>query len=54
MKQHQHDLQDSWFYSDSYNDLPLLLEVKNPVAVDADEKLLKHAKKNNWQIMSLR
>ncbi|VAW56901.1 Phosphoserine phosphatase [hydrothermal vent metagenome] len=54
MKQHQHDLQDSWFYSDSYNDLPLLLKVNNPVAVDADEKLLKHAKKNNWQIMSLR
>lgn len=54
MKEHKQNLKDSWFYSDSHNDLPLLLEAENPVAVDADEKLLEHAKKFNWKIMSLR
>lgn len=47
-------LKDSWFYSDSYNDLPLLQLVENPVAVDPDEKLAAHAKEHNWQIISLR
>jgi len=54
MKENKHTLQDSWFYSDSYNDLPLLLEAEHPVAVDADDRLLEHAKQNNWAIMSLR
>ncbi len=51
---HKLDLKNSWFYSDSYNDLPLLLKVENPVVVDADEKLLKHAQQHNWKIISLR
>lgn len=50
----QYNLQGSYFYSDSHNDLPLLQMVDNPVAVDADEILLDHAKKQNWQIISLR
>jgi len=54
MKENKHTLQGSWFYSDSYNDLPLLLEAEHPVAVDADERLLNHAKLNSWSIMSLR
>ena len=54
MQEHQFDLKDSWFYSDSHNDLPLLLEAENPVAVDADEQLLKYAQQHNWKIMSLR
>lgn len=51
---HKLDMQDSWFYSDSHNDLPLLLEVDHPVAVDADEKLLAYAEAAGWKIMSLR
>lgn len=47
-------LENSWFYSDSYNDLPLLLLVNHPVAVDPDEKLYKHAKEAGWPIISLR
>ncbi|HAF44492.1 MAG: phosphoserine phosphatase [Sideroxydans sp. GWF2_59_14] len=42
------------FYSDSLNDLPLLSKVKNPVAVDPDETLRKHAQKQGWPIISLR
>jgi HAD superfamily hydrolase (TIGR01490 family) len=45
---------ESWFYSDSLNDIPLLNKVTNPVAVDPDSTLKKYAKKNNWPIISLR
>ncbi len=47
-------LENSWFYSDSHNDLPLLNKVDNPVAVDPDAKLRAHAEKENWAIISLR
>lgn len=49
-----HNLQDSWFYSDSHNDLPLLKRVDHPVAVSPDERLKQHAKNANWPIISLR
>lgn len=45
---------DSWFYSDSHNDLPLLKLVDNPVAVDPDEKLRQFAAAAQWPIISLR
>jgi len=44
----------SWFYSDSLNDLPLLKKVTHPVAVDPDATLHKHAQNNGWPIISLR
>jgi HAD superfamily hydrolase (TIGR01490 family) len=47
-------LDDSWFYSDSHNDLPLLEIVTHPVAVDPDEALRQHASSNEWDIISLR
>jgi HAD superfamily hydrolase (TIGR01490 family) len=47
-------LENSWFYSDSHNDLPLLARVDNPVAVDPDETLRRIALDNNWPIISLR
>lgn len=47
-------LKNSWFYSDSHNDLPLLKRVQNPVAVDPDEKLKTYAEQSNWPIISLR
>lgn len=44
----------SWFYSDSQNDLPLLLRVSDPVAVDPDPALRAHAQAAGWRIMTLR
>ena len=44
----------SYFYSDSINDLPLLLEVSHPVAVDPDEALRNAANERGWDIISLR
>jgi phosphoserine phosphatase len=32
-------LEDSYFYSDSMNDLPLLEKVKNPIATNPDDRL---------------
>lgn len=45
---------ESWFFSDSLNDLPLLQRVTHPVAVDPDDGLRAHAEKHRWQIISLR
>jgi len=47
-------MENSWFYSDSYNDLALLKLVDNPVAVDPDEKLGQHAIEEKWTSISLR
>ncbi|MES2365443.1 MAG: HAD family hydrolase [Pseudomonadota bacterium] len=44
----------SWFYSDSLNDLPLLDLVTNPVAVDPDATLHEYAVQRGWPIISLR
>lgn len=44
---------ESWFYSDSLNDLPLLARVTHPVAVDPDATLRAHAGKHGWPIISL-
>jgi HAD superfamily hydrolase (TIGR01490 family) len=51
---HAQTLEDSWFYSDSHNDLPLLNKVTYPVAVDPDEILCEHAGEQGWPIISLR
>jgi len=47
-------LEDSYFYSDSMNDLPLLEKVANPIVVDADPGLLAEAQRRGWKVMSLR
>ena len=44
---------ESWFYSDSLNDLPLLARVNHPVAVDPDDSLRAHAGRNGWRSISL-
>jgi len=54
LKDSSETMRDSWFYSDSHNDLPLLKLVDNPVAVDPDEKLTEFASAANWPIISLR
>jgi HAD superfamily hydrolase (TIGR01490 family) len=46
--------EDSFFYSDSHNDLPLMHKVKTPVAVDPDDKLRQHSSEMGWIIISLR
>lgn len=45
---------ESWFYSDSLNDLPLLSRVTHPVAVDPDDTLAHHARNKGWRVISLR
>lgn len=45
---------ESWFYSDSINDLPLLEHVTHPVAVDPDARLEAHARSRGWPSISLR
>ena len=48
------DLSQASFYSDSFNDLPLLEKVKKPVIVDGDDKLREIGKNKNWECMSFR
>ncbi|MBK6744330.1 MAG: HAD family hydrolase [Hydrogenophilales bacterium] len=48
------DVAESWFYSDSLNDLPLLAHVDHPVAVDPDATLKAHAETHGWPIISFR
>jgi HAD superfamily hydrolase (TIGR01490 family) len=45
--------EESWFYSDSFNDLPLLERVTHPVAVDPDETLHSYAEAKRWPVVSL-
>jgi HAD superfamily hydrolase (TIGR01490 family) len=48
------DFKESWFYSDSHNDIPLLERVTHPVAVDPDDRLRRKAEERGWPVMSLR
>ncbi len=54
LKHEGQNLAESWFYSDSHNDLPLLERVSHPVAVDPDETLADHATARGWPILSLK
>lgn len=45
--------EQSWFYSDSLNDLPLLGKVTHPVAVDPDDTLRAHAERLGWPVLTL-
>lgn len=54
LKDQDDELEDSTFYSDSHNDLPLLELVDTPVAVDPDPKLQAVAEQRGWNILSLR
>jgi HAD superfamily hydrolase (TIGR01490 family) len=54
LQEQSETLEGSWFYSDSANDLPLLLEVDNPVAVDPCDRLREKAEDKLWPIISLR
>ena len=53
-EQHGFSMNETYFYSDSHNDLPLLEKALYPVAVDPDPILTQTAKDKNWPIISLR
>ena len=46
--------EETWFYSDSHNDLPLLAQVQHPVAVNPDEILAETARARGWPVLSIR
>lgn len=48
--QHRVELAKSIFYTDSYNDLPMLKRVGQGVAVNADARLLRQARKRGWRV----
>jgi HAD superfamily hydrolase (TIGR01490 family) len=45
--------EQSWFYSDSLNDLALLNRVTHPVAVDPDDTLREYARRRGWPVITL-
>ena len=45
------DLSESWAYSDSASDLPMLRAVGHPVAVNPDAELEKVARREGWEIL---
>ncbi|HEV2999024.1 MAG TPA: HAD-IB family hydrolase [Solirubrobacteraceae bacterium] len=47
------DLADSWAYSDSESDLPMLRAVGHPVAVNPDRDLERVALEEEWEIVRL-
>ena len=54
LEDRDYTLDDSYFYSDSINDLPLLEQVSIPVAVNPDDDLRHIAEQRNWEILDLR
>ena len=51
-EEHGFLLSESYAYSDSYTDLPMLEAVGHPVVVNPDRVLAKLAKERGWQIKS--
>ena len=54
LESQSYDLCDATFYTDSFNDLPLLEKVGKAIVVDGDDKLTLLAKKNGWECVSFR
>jgi HAD superfamily hydrolase (TIGR01490 family) len=49
-RSHQLDVKSSWFYTDSYTDLPMLERVDNRVVVNPDPRLKRAARTRGWQV----
>jgi HAD superfamily hydrolase (TIGR01490 family) len=49
--EHGIELAQSYFYSDSYNDLPMLERVGRAVAINPDARLRRHARKRGWPVI---
>ena len=54
LEQNRYTPSETWFYSDSHNDLPLLEWVDHPTAVNPDEVLTSVARERGWPVMRLR
>jgi HAD superfamily hydrolase (TIGR01490 family) len=52
-REHGHDLDECFAYSDSYSDVPMLSVVGHPAAVNPDGKLQRLARTYGWPILSL-
>ena len=52
-KEHGHDLNDCFGFSDSYSDVPMLSVVGYPTAVNPDAKLARLARAYSWPIITL-
>ena len=52
-RQHDIDLKESYAYSDSYYDTPLLDAVGTPIAVNPDPRMLLMATSRRWPILNL-
>ena len=48
------DLSESFFYTDSYSDLPMLRAVGHQRVVNPDPRLRLHASLQQWPILSFR
>ena len=48
------DLAQSWFYTDSYTDMPMLERVGNQVIVNPDPRLRRTAKRRGWPVQDWR
>lgn len=51
-EEYGYDLSRSYAYSDSATDLPMLLEVGNPRAVNPDRPLRREANENDWPVLT--
>lgn len=51
LDQEEENLEGASFYSDSRNDLPLLLKVDHPHVVNPDPVLREHAEQHGWPIL---
>ncbi len=49
-----YDLAQCWAYSDSWTDRPMLEAVGNPVAVNPDKPLRRHAAEQDWRLREFR
>jgi HAD superfamily hydrolase (TIGR01490 family) len=45
------DLNKSWYYADSYSDLPALGLTGHPVCINPDKKLRKAANEKGWKVL---
>jgi HAD superfamily hydrolase (TIGR01490 family) len=50
-EEHEIDIGQSWAYSDSASDLPMLRAVGNPVAVNPDATLARIAREEGWEVL---
>ena len=53
MEKKLQDFEQSFFYSDSANDIPLLEVVSHPIVTNPSQSLLAVAESRNWPVVRL-